>query len=803
MPLRRAAGSTLQLSTRRQLDDDKTSHEGMPMPMTSLLKIFTVLLAGCVIAGCKIVVTSPPSGQVRTESGAIFCNSGGVCEITVDDLNFKESFYALPNPGFEFVGWKKKHRGLCGGSSNACRLSTAGFAGTALERFLSDHSEIFYLEPVFRPAPKNFSDAYIIPDPGALWVAGENMGSHVAFTADLTLNGHQDIVVHWSTNNAGVLNAGDLERTPDSLAVFLADGNRGYEFGNLALFGDNYAPLGGASRDHSIADINGDGYPDIAFAMNLEDGRPIDPSLNLDLNVAWGAETAVMMSNGDGTYRIDILPPAAYHHAIGTIPNSEGTFDVLTPSTEYGNVDATGYRYEKNGWRMLENTFPYLQNQDFDWIRIDTDKGGNNNYLFSANYTAPDAVTPTFDLYKEDPNGWRLIDQILFDDHYPPPALTVDSRFEHIFANPDSRVIKYEGYNIAEFVIWEVEKIRLSPDGNFALLALITGIFLPADYLNRVVRDDELVNQSLWVAFEIVDDSLVPLENFMVDQPGVYQGFFYDVMDVNDDGYEDFVSYSYDHRPPPSPTYATSPERVFVYLNNQNKSLVRTALPGLPWVNTNCGIDCGTKPQPTNAMAGAKAIYTDLDNDGVRDILFRGQGWQLEDRFGRLVRSQMPTIHWGERQPFTNIDVRTLQPDKRPPELISVKAGMNAEDNDSRHPVIVLTFDETVIRNAGRIYLRDAAGDVLNIFLAESEPKFVPDQPTHTMLQLENELVLSYTGETVFSDPDEIMIPGHIYSLYFESGTLLDLAGNPLQAFQVDFEFMGSMVDYRTGQRLP
>jgi hypothetical protein len=128
---------------------------------------------------------------------------------------------------------------------------------------------------------------------------------------------------------------------------------------------------------------------------------------------------------------------------------------------------------------------------------------------------------------------------------------------------------------------------------------------------------------------------------------------------------------------------------------------------------------------------------------------------------------------------------------------------MNAEDNDSRHPVIVLTFDETVIRNAGRIYLRDAAGDVLNIFLAESEPKFVPDQPTHTMLQLENELVLSYTGETVFSDPDEIMIPGHIYSLYFESGTLLDLAGNPLQAFQVDFEFMGSMVDYRTGQRLP
>ena len=191
-------------------------------------------------------------------------------------------------------------------------------------------------------------------------------------------------------------------------------------------------------------------------------------------------------------------------------------------------------------------------------------------------------------------------------------------------------------------------------------------------------------------------------------------------------------------------------------------------------------------------MNDAKGIYTDLDNDGILDIVYRAKAWQIPDNFGRTVRSQMPTIHWGVTQPFENIDVQTLSADKTSPEFITVQSNLS-DSPHHRNPEIIFIFDETVIRNAGRIHLRDEAKNTLNTYLAESEPEYSPDKPHHTMLQLENEVVLSYSGE---------MKQGHVYSVHFEPGTFVDLAGNSLEAFQVDFKFKGAMVDYRTGERL-
>lgn len=54
---------------------------------------------------------------------------------------------------------------------------------------------------------------------------------------------------------------------------------------------------GGASRNHKVYDINQDGYMDVVFALNREDGRTCCDT--------WYTQSVAIISNGDGTYRTE------------------------------------------------------------------------------------------------------------------------------------------------------------------------------------------------------------------------------------------------------------------------------------------------------------------------------------------------------------------------------------------------------------------------------------------------------------------------------------------------------------------
>jgi len=80
----------------------------------NIQKGFALLLTSLLASGCKIVIEVPEGGSVSTESGAFACAEGATCEIDVDDASFDESFTAVPADSYEFSGWKKRTRGLCG-----------------------------------------------------------------------------------------------------------------------------------------------------------------------------------------------------------------------------------------------------------------------------------------------------------------------------------------------------------------------------------------------------------------------------------------------------------------------------------------------------------------------------------------------------------------------------------------------------------------------------------------------------------------------------------------------------------------
>ena len=116
-----------------------------------LLRTLLIGLVCVMASGCKIEVNVPEGGEVVSVSGANDCGEGSTCEIDVVDLFFEETFTPVPAEGHAFTGWAKRDRGLCGGTTEPCQLTTSGFEGNdALLAFLTSE-EIFYLQPVFAP----------------------------------------------------------------------------------------------------------------------------------------------------------------------------------------------------------------------------------------------------------------------------------------------------------------------------------------------------------------------------------------------------------------------------------------------------------------------------------------------------------------------------------------------------------------------------------------------------------------------------------------------------------------------------
>ena len=111
----------------------------------------SVIVLALVLSGCNVQIDVPEGGRVVSQSGAYVCESGQSCVISVVDIHFDETFMAMPEPGYKFMGWEN-HPGrpaFCGGSAEACRLSTAGFDENEELMQVLESNQTWHLVPVF------------------------------------------------------------------------------------------------------------------------------------------------------------------------------------------------------------------------------------------------------------------------------------------------------------------------------------------------------------------------------------------------------------------------------------------------------------------------------------------------------------------------------------------------------------------------------------------------------------------------------------------------------------------------------
>lgn len=118
-----------------------------------LFKAASVSLCALFMVACKIQINMPEEGgSVGTSSGDYACAAGQQCVIEVTDTSFNQLFFADPDQGWVFTGWKKARGYFCGGKDTNCALSTQNFAGVQQLLDFLETDAVFYLEPQFEPA---------------------------------------------------------------------------------------------------------------------------------------------------------------------------------------------------------------------------------------------------------------------------------------------------------------------------------------------------------------------------------------------------------------------------------------------------------------------------------------------------------------------------------------------------------------------------------------------------------------------------------------------------------------------------
>ncbi len=83
------------------------------------------------VQGCKLTLIAPPGGAIESRTGDNDCPAGQTCEIDIPGVPFSDTFTAVPDPGYIFLGWKPGYAFLCHNKTTPCELENIPASVTA------------------------------------------------------------------------------------------------------------------------------------------------------------------------------------------------------------------------------------------------------------------------------------------------------------------------------------------------------------------------------------------------------------------------------------------------------------------------------------------------------------------------------------------------------------------------------------------------------------------------------------------------------------------------------------------------
>ena len=112
-----------------------------------LMKLLTYL-ALAVLTGCRLEIAVDAGGRIVSASGQYDCDRNQTCQWDITDNQFEDTFTAIADPGYLFVGWSATESTVCEGTDGSCTLRLLDLPPT-LRRSVFNSDMLARLVPIF------------------------------------------------------------------------------------------------------------------------------------------------------------------------------------------------------------------------------------------------------------------------------------------------------------------------------------------------------------------------------------------------------------------------------------------------------------------------------------------------------------------------------------------------------------------------------------------------------------------------------------------------------------------------------
>ena len=435
---------------------------------------------------------------------------------------------------------------------------------------------------------------------------------------DINLDSYNDLIVHYW---CGPKEFGVYIDTPvpDAVVAFKNNGDETFTIANSEVFGQEALSFGAASRKVIEADFNGDGYLDILYALNKEDGRS---QAGDAAGASNEAPQSILLSNGDGTYAPADLGYSEWVHAVDAAQLPSGSFDAVISG--FRSPDVRGFRYEGQAFQSVT---------DYSSPGGPVNRFGASTLKFLPEYTIGSgstlaisdsgdcAIQVNLSSFSKASGEW------LFSDKTDFVCRSVPNAYENYTgAVGDLPLVTIDGqdYTGGGFGNDESCTLELSPGDRPVAVVKYSAQPIPGNYVEGVVyKQEELTSENKINIFEVSDSGLT-LKTGVIEGHDVDTRFTFSACrDINNDGYDDLVLLQNAGSGGESTNTRNKP---IVYLNDKENHLVKMDLEGIPEIPVG----------DNNFDYLIHGFLADMNGDSIEDLVYYRASRSYIDSNGTL-----------------------------------------------------------------------------------------------------------------------------------------------------------------------